>query len=476
MKNKITTHVNMRFLYTLAFLTLYILNLEAQITLEEIPLEYNPVLQKLQKEATIAHEERLKRLFGESTAANSRNIDFLCDNNGMYQNGDNVYVVSGDSVRICLDTVGFATMTNLSIDGNYGVSSIDTNCIVYHSFTGIELGIGDTLIVELCLPDNQSCIELFYPVVVKRADRTYIEDHTTMATEDEALLCADPANIDLPGGIAYSSLLDCHDPMLASISNGNQQDSCLLLTSKRFAGADTVCVLLSNEYCICDTYKFPFNVIGDTLDLPFLDDFSYDGPYPGREWVDIHTFVNNKYSIQPPSVGFATFDGLDASGTPYGPPHGKADYLTSNYLNLQSSFNDVYLSFYVQPKGLGYQPNASQGDSLVLEFKNNVGDWVIIDVYPAMGSVTLDSIPPWEYKTYEISSSDYLYPGFQFRFLNYAARRGIIDIWNLDYVRLTKDEIPDGSFEDVAFTQTPKTILKKYSNMPYRHFVGNESK
>ena len=124
---------------------------------------------------------------------------------------------------------------------------------------------------------------------------------------------------------------------------------------------------------------------------------------------------------------------------------------------------------------MGYYPNDSQGDSLVLEFKNNLGDWVIIDVYPAMGSVSIDSIPPWEYKTYEITSSDYLYKGFQFRFVNYAAKLGIRDIWHIDYVRLTKDEIPDGSFEDVAFTQTPKTILKKYSNMPYRHFVGNES-
>jgi Secretion system C-terminal sorting domain len=465
----------MRILYVLSVLVFSYFTVNAQITLEEEPLESNLVLQRLHKKSQEAHNQRLRRLFGTATSANSRNLGILCDDDGVYENGETVYVESGDSIRICLDTIGFATMTNISIDGNHGTASIDSSCIIYQSFEGIDLGLNDTMIVELCLPDNGECINVIFPVVVKRAGRTYIEDHTTLGTEEEAILCADPANIDLPGGIFFSRLLECHDPKLAAISNGNEQDSCLLLTSQRFAGGDTVCVQIGNFYCICDTFKFPFNVVGDTLDLPFMDDFSSAGPYPESEWLDIHTFVNNKWSKHPPSVGFATFDGLDATGTPYGPPYGRADFLTSNYLDLSPPINNVYLSFYFEPKGLGYQPNEFQGDSLVLEFKNDLGDWVYIDAYDALASLPLDSVPPWQFRAYPITSDEYLYRGFQFRFVNYAARQGIIDIWHIDYVRLTANEIPDTTFEDIAFTAVPNSILKRYSNMPYRHFVGNEA-
>ena len=465
----------MRILSALLILILGCLSANAQITLEEEPLEVNPVLQRHHQQKQKANKERIRRLAGSPASANSRNLGIFCDDDGIFNSGENVYVISGESERVCLDTIGFTSMTNLSVDGNHGVTSVDTNCIVYDSFDAIELGLEDTIKVELCV--NTDCTTLVFPVVVKRPNRVFVEDHTTVLTEDEALLCTDPANIDLPGGIFTSSLLDCHDPLLAEISDGNKKDSCLLLTSKRFAGEDTVCFQIANAYCICDTFKFPFNVIGDTLELPFLDDFSYPGPYPRNEWLDINAFVNNKWSELPPSVGFATLDGLDASGTPYGPPQGRADFLTSAYLNLEglNGSSNVYLSFYVQPKGLGYHPNDSQGDSLVLEFKNDLGDWELVDSYDALDDLPIDSVPPWQYFAYPITASKYLYSGFQFRFVNYAARLGIRDIWHIDYVRLAAGEIPDGTFEDVAFTQVPNSILKKYSNMPYRHFVANEA-
>ncbi len=467
----------MRILSLLILLIFSSFSINAQITLEEEPLESNPVLQRLHQQSQDAQELKLKRLFGNAPAANSRNLGIICDDDGIFASGDIVYVVSGDSVRVCLDTIGYATMTNLSVEGNFGTTSIDTNCIVYHSFPGIDLGLGDTIKVRLCLADGVNCVDRIFPVVVKRADRTYIEDATTLATEEEAILCADPANIDLPGGIFFSRLLECHDPLLASISNGNSQDSCLLLTAKRFAGADTVCVEIGNLYCICDSFKFPFRVIGDTLDLPFMDDFSYDGPYPKRQWLDINAFVNNKWSNQPPSVGFATMDGLDPSGTPYGKPYGRADFLTSAYLDLDglNSTNNVYLSFYYEPKGLGYHPNDFQGDSLVLEFKNKLGNWDYVAAFNGIPDIDIDSVPPWQFQSYQITSDIYFYPGFQFRFVNYAARQGIIDVWHIDYVRLAANEIPDGFFDDIAFTQVPNSILKRYSNMPYRHFKENES-
>src|SRR5690606_4137635 len=141
----------MRTPYILIVLIFAVLPAYAQITLEERPLESNPVLQKHQRQAELAHEKKLKRLFGTAPAANSRNSGTDCEDDGIFEDGDRVYVISGDSVRVCIDTIGFATMTNLSIEGNFGTTSVDTNCIVYHAFAGIELGLGDTIIVELCL-------------------------------------------------------------------------------------------------------------------------------------------------------------------------------------------------------------------------------------------------------------------------------------------------------------------------------------
>ena len=124
----------MRTLYVLVLLIFSFFSINAQITLEEEPLETNPTLQRLHKQSEDAHNQKLRRLFGNTASVNSRNLSIICDEDGIFKNGDIVYVVSGDSVRVCLDTIGYATMTNISVDGNFGTTSIDTNCVVYHSF------------------------------------------------------------------------------------------------------------------------------------------------------------------------------------------------------------------------------------------------------------------------------------------------------------------------------------------------------
>ena len=76
------------------------------------------------------------------------------------------------------------------------------------------------------------------------------------------------------------------------------------------------------------------------LVLPFYDDFSYAGPYPNPSlWLDQYVFVNNTKGVAPPTIGVATFDGLNQFGYPYdstvvssgntiAPPH-SSDTLTS---------------------------------------------------------------------------------------------------------------------------------------------------
>src|SRR4051794_25290576 len=51
---------------------------------------------------------------------------------------------------------------------------------------------------------------------------------------------------------------------------------------------------------------------GDTLELPFNDDFSEPGIYPSpSRWMDNKVFINSDMPRVLPTVGAATFDGLD---------------------------------------------------------------------------------------------------------------------------------------------------------------------
>jgi len=213
-----------------------------------------------------------------------------------------------------------------------------------------------------------------------------------------------------------------------------------------------------------------------SINLPFFDDFAYDGIYPNADnWVDNHTFVNTKLAADPPSVGVATFDGLTAGGRPYGGGFGTADTLTSVEINLDgySASDDVYLTFWLQKKGLGDKPEES--DQMLLEFKDQEGTWINIETFPGFESgIGSDTISPFEFSAFKIEEATYLYDGFQFRFMNKSSRNGAIDLWHLDYVRLEADGSDANTYPDIAFTQVPVSTLRNYTAMPRKQFVGFE--
>ena len=205
------------------------------------------------------------------------------------------------------------------------------------------------------------------------------------------------------------------------------------------------------------------------------------------KWLDNNAYQNYTSAYLPPTLGVVTLDGLNAYGQPYdnsSPTNwGIADILTSKPINLGSvSYADsVYLSFFYQPGGFGY--DAVVGDSLVVQFYNGfTNQW---DDVP-MGSMTGDSIPtippaaPDGFRQVLIKLDStitgvrtYLFNGFQFRFLNYGPLTGSVDIWNLDYVRLDKNRnMTDTSINDVAFQYQYPSILKNYSEMPIEQFTG----
>jgi hypothetical protein len=220
----------------------------------------------------------------------------------------------------------------------------------------------------------------------------------------------------------------------------------------------------------------------DTLALPFFDDFTTTVVFPDtRLWIDNHVYVNRHFAVSPPSYGVATFDNLNNKGNPYqalsGNTHNRCDSLTSNPINLKDykiglntqlyTLNDsIYLSFFYQMQGLG--DVLDQTDSLVLKFKDNAGFWNT--VWKTSGG----KMKPFKQILVGIYKNDYLYNGFQFRFINYSKSTGNMNQWHLDYVRMaTNRNLKDTVINDVAINNIPNSPLLFYNSMPYDHFKAN---
>ena len=213
-----------------------------------------------------------------------------------------------------------------------------------------------------------------------------------------------------------------------------------------------------------------------SVPLPFFDDFATASFFPNPDlWENQLVFINNTLANQPVSVGVATFDGLDGTGSPYGGGFGSADTLTSISLDLSGNAAK-FLSYYVQPKGLGDAPGME--DRLVLEFKNSNGDWIEIREHAVTfedeALFPVDSIPTFEFiGPIVIEDAQYLHDDFQFRFRNFALRNGAVDLWHLDYVRLEAEPMSQIN-DDLAFTTLPSNIFFNYSSIPWLHLIDEQ--
>ena len=119
--------------------------------------------------------------------------------------------------------------------------------------------------------------------------------------------------------------------------------------------------------------------------LPFVDDFAWpsmydeEGPVNLKRWEPQPVRRTTTMAFQPPTVGCATLDSLDASGDPYAltpvNPTGYADTLTSRRLLLGEGYvpsaDSVALSFWYQSGGIANGADAGE-DSLVVEFRASV--------------------------------------------------------------------------------------------------------
>jgi hypothetical protein len=211
----------------------------------------------------------------------------------------------------------------------------------------------------------------------------------------------------------------------------------------------------------------------DTLQLPFVDDFSDSEVHPSpARWVDRDVFINADIAIHPPTLGVATFDGLNAQGKAYDnsspTTYGQADFLSSHAIDLssQTPADSIYLSFFLQPKGWGDAPEIR--DSMVLQFFNSAAQWV--SVFSRAGS----QLDTFRQVFIGLTNPDWFHAGFRFRFTNYASLTGFVDLWHLDYVRLAASRtVNDTLLDDVAFRSRPTSLLNRYQEMPYHQFKAD---
>lgn len=226
------------------------------------------------------------------------------------------------------------------------------------------------------------------------------------------------------------------------------------------------------SYLATDTLKWIASGfhIGKKLLIPIVDDFSSSSMFPDQNlWTGKSVYINNHFPVRPPSFNVATFDGLDFRGNPYGAGRGYCDTLTSLPINLSdipSNDTSVYLSFYVEPQGNGDLPNSR--DSIVVEMRRAAYDPVTFTTRwnAAPSAFRTDSFM----QVFIRIDSAYFHDDFQFRIKNIGSLTGNLHHWNVDYIRLDKGRFENDRYRDVAITENPTTLLKKYSSMPWSHF------
>jgi hypothetical protein len=210
-----------------------------------------------------------------------------------------------------------------------------------------------------------------------------------------------------------------------------------------------------------------------SLTLPFWDDFSFTNDnYPVDSlWKDSRgVYVGNGFAIDPPSIGTASFDGVNAEGNRYnGNITTKTDSLKSCPIDLNALTvaSNVYISFYYQFAGNGDQPEDT--DSLSLEFKNSSGEW--ITVWP--GTTVLNRTGAFVQALVKVDDASFFHDKFQFKFQSYGRPQGVYDLWNLDYVYVNSGRSPsDDNYPDRTIGSPLTSIFNGYTSVPAKHYTS----
>ena len=211
---------------------------------------------------------------------------------------------------------------------------------------------------------------------------------------------------------------------------------------------------------------------GFSNDFLFFDDFSAENVFVNNNLWDFSSVkVTRNYAINPPSLGVATFDGLNEYGLARDfsviNSSAPSDTLLSKPIDL-SGLSAAFFMFYFQGKGLGETPEIQ--DKLVLEFFNG-SFWV--EKWSSFGVAMLE----FEKEVIIIDSAQYLTDDFKFRFRNYATISGNFDHWHIDYLVINEllNVSDTTELNDVSFVYSSPSFLNRYYEMPWTHFLNNEA-
>ena len=377
-------------------------------------------------------------------------------------------VLAGDSIFFEIDTVGgYGASVTIGEDsrnqfGRPVVVSLGAS-LRYAAFTDIGLGGIDTVPVVACRADGVTCrtTEFFITVaeVGRRADTSL------------AIRGGDVVEVPIlrPAGELF-----CESITTRGAYEAVERREAILLpdgplryASSRVPGVDELQVVACGVSGVCDTTYVVIDVLAETLELPICDDFSGERGRPDpRLWLEDDVSLGDGFVLNAPSIGAATFDGLDARGRPYGTGFGPSDALTSTTLALGGDVAEPHLKYFVQIGGRGQAPERT--DALYVEGRRDDGSWETLMVHRGSPSSTPDS--NFRFFALPLNDSDLRHDKFQVRFRAEGNRAGENDIWNLDYVRVESGG--DSTFADIAVAAPPADLFAPYTAVPYEHFVA----
>lgn len=277
------------------------------------------------------------------------------------------------------------------------------------------------------------------------------------------MVCPSPKNIIMFSRTILCFLLSCLG------SNILIAQGVVLLPLEQNAALQKRAQLKNNQ--VCPSLQ---------LSLPFFEDFANNpnGIYPDcSRWQDNQAYINDQFGYLPPSLGVATLDGLDQVGLPYDASASVstpevADTLTSQAIDLSNRnlADKIVFSYFYQPQGWGDRPE--EGDSLLLEFLDQNGNWQAIRAHAGVpSSVSTTALIDFDEELVVVDTS-FFHANFQFRFRNLATITGSNDHWNIDYIYLdeNRDTSLSSNYADVSFRMRPKSPLAPYTAVPWRHF------
>ncbi|QIL77519.1 T9SS type A sorting domain-containing protein [Hymenobacter sp. HDW8] len=218
---------------------------------------------------------------------------------------------------------------------------------------------------------------------------------------------------------------------------------------------------------------------GTAVTLPLFDDFAPQGeglPKPLFWEPGGGTLVNNRFPVAPPSRGVVTFDGLSATGQPYGSSsaYNDTDTLTSQPIDLSglTAASGVYLSFFWQSGSIVGPPKANTGSQpvrLELEMLDNTGLWQQVWVQLSTGART-----NFQQQLVAVDQARYLHSAFQFRWRATGNLANTRDAWSLDYILLNRGRsATDNSYRDIAISAPLTSLLRRFAAMPIEQFNAN---